>query len=241
MSSANVMMQGPTVHFEHVGLSLGGNTILTDVNFTVQSGAIHCIVGPNGGGKTSLIRSLLGQMPHTGDIRICWGNEMITGYVPQFLDFDDTLPMTVTDFMVMICQNRPAFIGLKRDRRTLVHDVLAKVGMLDKSERPFGSLSGGERQRVLLAQALIPRPKLLILDEPATSLDKFGTAIMHGLLEELSSEGTTVLLIHHDLAVVRDMGHAVTGINRQMLFSGQPAEELTTDRIFTIFSSAKAA
>jgi len=241
MTNANPMVQGPSVHFENVGLDLGGNTILTGVNFTVESGSIHCIIGPNGGGKTSLIRSLLGQMPHTGDIRICWGNETTTGYVPQSLDFDDTLPMTVVDFMVMACRQRPVFMGLKRDSGTMIRDVLARVGMAEKMNRPFGRLSGGERQRVLLAQALMPRPKLLVLDEPATGLDKSGAAIMYGLLDELSRKGTTVLLIHHDLAVVRDMADTVTCINRRMLFTGKPKVELTSDRILTVFSSARAA
>ncbi|CCH50175.1 metal ABC transporter ATP-binding protein [Pseudodesulfovibrio piezophilus] len=237
------MTGGPSVHFENVGLSLGGNTILDGVNFTVAAGTIHCVIGPNGGGKTSLIRSLLGQMPHTGDIRICWGNDWTMGYVPQALEFDDSLPMTVADFMAMIGQrHRPAFMGLKRDSRTLVENVLARVDMLDKRDRPFGSLSGGERQRVLLAQALMPSPKLLVLDEPASGLDKAGAAVMHSIVQELSDNGTTVLIIHHDLGIVREIAHGVTCINQHMLFSGDPQQELTSERIFTIFSSsAKAA
>jgi len=185
---------------------------------------------------------MLGQMPHTGNIRICWGNEWSMGYVPQNLDFDDTLPMTVLDFMTMVGQRRPVFMGLRRDRRSAIHKGLDRVGMLGKMDRPFGSLSGGERQRVLLAQALLPEPKLLVLDEPATGLDKSGSAIMHEIIEDLSTAGTTIVIIHHDLGVVREMAHGVTCINREMLFSGAPKIELTSERIFSIFSSsAKAA
>lgn len=237
------MTGGPSVHFENVGLELGGNTILDGIDFTVEAGSIHCIIGPNGGGKTSLIRSMLGQMPHTGDIRICWGHDWTMGYVPQSLDFDDTLPMTVADFMAMIGQRRrPAFMGIKRDRRTVIYDVLDRVGMLGKVDRPFGSLSGGERQRVLLAQALLPTPSLLVLDEPATGLDKSGSGILHGILAELAEGGTTIVIIHHDLGIVREIAGGVTCINQQMLFSGEPEAELTAERLFTIFSSpAKAA
>jgi len=243
MSSMIQLEKGPSIHFEDVSLALGGNSILHQVNFTVAQGTIHCIIGPNGGGKTSLIRCMLGQMPHSGNIRVCWGNDNTMGYVPQALDFDDTLPMTVRDFMAMVGQRRrPAFLGLKPDRQTAIHTVLDRVGMLGKLDRPFGSLSGGERQRVLLAQALMPEPKLLVLDEPATGLDKSGAAIMHSIIEDLSRAGTTIVIIHHDLGVVREMAHGVTCINREMFFSGDPKEELTSERIFSIFSaSAKAA
>lgn len=243
MSAMTELGRGPSIHFDDVCLTLGGNSILHKVNFTVGTGSIHCIIGPNGGGKTSLIRCLLGQMPHTGDIRINWGNDWTMGYVPQTLDFDDTLPMTVRDFMTMVVERRrPAFFGFRRDRKSIVHGALDRVGMLGKMDRPFGSLSGGERQRVLLAQALLPEPKLLVLDEPATGLDKSGAAIMHAIIEELAGAGATIVIIHHDLGVVREIAHGVTCINREMLFSGEPKKELTPERIFNIFSAtAKAA
>lgn len=234
--------KGPSIHFENVCLKLGGNSILHNVGFTVGQGTIHCIVGPNGGGKTSLIRCMLGQMPHSGTISICWGAGRVMGYVPQGLDFDDTLPMTVADFMAMISQKRrPAFLGIRKREQKWVGEALDRVGMLDRIDRPFGSLSGGERQRVLLAQALIPEPKLLVLDEPATGLDKSGAAIMHGIIEELSAAGTTIVIIHHDLGVVREMAHAVTCINREMIFTGDPVTELTPERIFSIFSATEKA
>lgn len=234
---------GPSLHFENVGLQLGGNQILEDIDFYVDPGTIHCIIGPNGGGKTSLVRCLLGQMPHSGTIRICRADTLTIGYVPQSLAFDDTLPLTVSDFMAMAGkQRRPAFWGMGRDYKAEVMRALNKVGMQTKAGHQFGSLSGGERQRVLLAQALLPAPQLLLLDEPATGLDKAGSAIMHAIIDELSRSGTTVVMIHHDLGVVREVAHTVTCINRSMRFSGPPAEELTADRVFSIFSSeAKAA
>ena len=236
-------VRGPSIHFSDVGLGLGGNSILNGVTFSVEPGTIHGIVGPNGGGKTSLIRCLLGQMPHTGDIRICWRGGRTVGYVPQSLDFDDTLPMTVVDFMSMIARKgRPAFLGIGRGGLGRIHEALARVDMAGRMDLPFGSLSGGERQRVLLAQALIPEPDMLILDEPSTGLDKAGAAILHALIGELSKAGTTVIIIHHDLGIVREMAHGVTCINREVVFTGDPGVELTPERILTIFSAtAKAA
>ncbi|WP_147822462.1 metal ABC transporter ATP-binding protein [Salidesulfovibrio onnuriiensis] len=240
MTVSEFLAVGPSVHFENVSLRLGGNSVLDRVSFSVQPGTIHCLVGPNGGGKTSLIRSLLGQMPHEGSIRIGWGTNQVTGYVPQTLDFGRSLPMTVHDFMAMICQDRPAFAGLRRDKRSLVRRALEQVNMQGKEERPFGALSGGERQRVLLAQALIPHPALLVLDEPAAGLDQEGAVVMHGLLQRLREQGTTIVMVHHDLAEVKGMADSVTCLNRQLLFSGPPETELTPEKILDIFT-AKAA
>jgi len=96
-------MQGPSIEFQNVNLTLGNTRILEDVTFSVRAGEIHCIVGANGGGKTSLIRSMLGQMPHSGEISINWHDNQTIGYVPQTLEFDKTLPVTVLDFMGLTC------------------------------------------------------------------------------------------------------------------------------------------
>jgi len=233
--------KGPSLHFANVGLSLGGNGILRDVGFDVAAGSIHCVIGPNGGGKTSLIRSLLGQMPHTGEILIRWTGASVLGYMPQSLDMDRSLPMTVGDFMIMASRLMPAFLRLRRHGDVLIGRALERVGMAGKEARPFGGLSGGERQRVLLAQALLPRPTLLVLDEPDAGLDASGSAVMQDILRELRADGTTILMVHHDLAVVRDLGDMVTCVNGTVLFSGRPSEELTPDRVFGLFSAAKAA
>ncbi|PIE58665.1 MAG: manganese ABC transporter ATP-binding protein [Desulfobulbus propionicus] len=238
MRGQDTLHDGPSLTVEHLNLRLGGNHVLEDISLSVEPGSIHCILGPNGGGKTSLLRALLGQMPHSGTIRIRWPNrKKITGYVPQALDFDRTLPLTVGDFMAMICQKRPVFLGQGKKRKALIHEALDQVGMADKIGYHFGGLSGGERQRILLAQALIPAPNLLILDEPATGLDREGARIMRIILKKLQKEGTTMLMIHHDIAEVRTIGSMVTCINRKVLFSGTPKEVLTPETILSIFSS----
>src|SRR5688572_16194863 len=179
-------MQGPSIEFAGVNLALGNTRILEDVSFTVRAGTIHCVVGANGGGKTSLVRSLLGQMPHSGRISIQWQQGKVIGYVPQALDFDKSLPVTVLDFMAMTGQRRPAFLGLARSRRARVEAVLERFGVRDKLKSRLGSLSGGERQRVLFAQAMIPEPALLVLDEPATALDPSGKGILEDAIREFA-------------------------------------------------------
>jgi zinc transport system ATP-binding protein len=229
------MVMGPSITFRDVALRLSGNEILRKINLSVEPGKIHCLIGPNGGGKTSLIRCLLGQMPHTGTISMDWNEAKTIGYVPQFLDFDKALPITVNDFMAMITQRRPAFLGLNRSARDQAARALDRVGLNGKRRSKLGSLSGGERQRVLFAQALVPEPSLLILDEPMTSMDEVGGEIFVKVIQEYAAKGVTIVWIAHDLGQVREVAHAVTCVNRTILFSGPPEEVLTDVRAEVLF------
>jgi len=230
-------MNGPAIVFDRVALTLGRTAILEDVSFRVAPGSVHAVVGPNGGGKSSLIRVLLGQAPHKGRVRLDWPGDGpgVVAYVPQTLDFDPGLPMTVEDFLAVLCQRRPAFLG--PDRRIDYAAALARVGMAGKRGRRFGALSGGERQRVLLAQALIPAPGLLILDEPMTALDEAGADLFAGLLDEVRAAGTTIVWVEHDLAEVRRLAGRVTGLDKRVLFDGPPAEMLSPGRVMDLFST----
>jgi len=213
----NLHMRGPSIEFAAVGLVLGNSTILEDVSFNVRPGSIHCIVGANGGGKTSLVRSLVGQMPHTGRITIHWQQGRTIGYEPQAMEFDRSLPLTVLDFMALTAPRRPAFLGAAPARRRQIEDTLARLGMREKLRARLGSLSGGERQRVLFAQALIPEPALLILDEPMSALDVSGKAILEQAIRDFAGGGGTVVWINHDLAQVGAVADVVTRIERTVV------------------------
>ena len=228
-------MQGPSIEFENVNLTLGNSRILQDINFAIRAGEIHCIIGANGGGKTSLIRSMLGQMPHSGNITIDWHDNRVVGYVPQLLEFDKTLPVTVRDFMGMTCQNRPIFLGVARSRRSQIEEVLDQVGMVGKSKSKLGSLSGGERQRVLFAQALIPEPALLVLDEPMTGLDLHGREILERAIVEFTSAGGTAVWINHDIAQVNEIADTLTYIDREVLLEGAPRQVLASGAAARLF------
>jgi len=216
------LMRGPAVVFDNVSLQLGGTQALDGVSLRVEAGALHCLVGPNGGGKTSLVRALLGQMPHSGTIRLEGECARPMGYVPQRLDFDHNLPMTVNDVMALLGQRKPAFLGATRSNRAATTQALARTGVAGMGDKPFGGLSGGERQRVLLAQAITPAPRLLILDEPTAGIDEAGIRLVEALVVELHRTGTTILWVNHDLEQVRRIAQSVTGINRQVMFHGDP-------------------
>jgi len=219
-------MRGPALVFDRVSLQLGGTQILDAVSFRVEAGALHCLVGPNGGGKTSLVRALLGQMPHSGVIRIEGEVTGPLGYVPQLPDFDRNVPMTVNDVMALLGQRKPAFLGTARSARAASTAALERTGVASKGNYPFGGLSGGERQRVLLAQALNPAPWLLVLDEPTAGIDAPGMRVVEELVMELHARGVTILWINHDLEQVGRLAQYVTGINGRLLFHGAPAEVL---------------
>ncbi|MCP2020117.1 metal ABC transporter ATP-binding protein [Pseudomonas laurylsulfatiphila] len=229
---------GPTLDFSDISLTLGRTTILDKVTFQVRPGSVHALVGPNGGGKSSLIKTLLGQMPHQGRLNLQWSAEPGTiGYVPQALEFDRGLPMTVDDFMAAMCQRRPAFLGLSKHYAAAIGEALERVGMQDKRKRRMGALSGGERQRVLLAQGLIPSPQLLVLDEPMSALDEAGIRVFERLLGDWRAAGITVLWIEHDLEAVGRLADHVTGLNRRVLFDTTPQQALTPERLLTLFST----
>jgi zinc transport system ATP-binding protein len=181
------------------------------------------------------VRSLLGQMPHTGSIRIHWAESRVIGYVPQTLDFDKSLPITVGDFMAMATQRRPVFLGVSKARRDEIDRMLERLGLNGKRKAKLGSLSGGERQRVLLAQALIPEPALLVLDEPTTGLDLKGKEILQSTIVDFARGGGTVVWINHDIAQVGEIADALTYIDRKVLLDGAPREALATGTAAHLF------
>ena len=224
-------MPGPAIIVDNLSLQLGANRILSDMQFSIAAGALHCFIGPNGGGKTSTARCLLGQMPHKGSIRFDWpgGTRGTIGYVPQLIEMERTLPLTIDNFMTTISQNRPAFMGTHKSVKGSIDSALARVGLTEKRRLMIGSLSGGERQRLLFAQALIPSPDLLVLDEPMTSLDEGGARLFEQLIVELNAAGTTVLWINHDLEQVARLASAITVIDKRVLAHGPTATTLTPD------------
>lgn len=232
---------GPAVRFEGVGLRYGAARILDGIDLRAEPGRIHAVVGPNGGGKSSLLRCLMGQAPFSGTIALDWpAAPGRIGYVPQVVEFDRNLPMTVTDFLICFMARRPAFLRPRAVLRDRVALLLDRVGLAGKARRRMGDLSGGERQRVLLAQALDDgqgrEPNLMVLDEPMAALDAVGAQVFETILTGLRDRGATLIWVEHDLAAVRRLADGVSAIDGQLLFQGAPQTELTPDRVLALFS-----
>lgn len=200
------------VTLRDVSLELGGNRILSEVSLDLARGRITTLIGPNGAGKTSLARVVLGLVrPTSGTVTRKPG--LRVGYMPQQLRIDESLPLTVDRFLWLAAR------GHTRDRR----EALARTGVAHLRRQPVQSLSGGEWQRVLLARALLRRPDLLVLDEPAQGVDVVGQDAVYGLLAEVRDElGCGILLISHDLHLVMAATDEVVCLHHHVCCSGTP-------------------
>ncbi|MDJ1008453.1 MAG: metal ABC transporter ATP-binding protein [Paracoccaceae bacterium] len=197
------------------GLSVayGANTVLRGVDLKVEPGEIVTIVGPNGSGKTSLLRAIIGAAePAQGEIALKPGLRI--GYVPQRLHIDRTLPITVERFMRLT----------GRVSRATCRAALEAAGVPDLLRRQMSQLSGGQFQRVLLAGALINRPEVLLLDEATQGLDQPGSAAFYRQIEAVRRDtGCAVVMISHELHVVMSASDRVICLNGHVCCEGTPA------------------
>jgi len=218
---------GALVEVEGLTIRHQREFLLERVTTRVARGSLHVVVGPNGGGKSTLLRAILGQAAFEGRIVLNWQNNGRIGYVPQTFPVDPTLPVTVEDFLALTRQRRPVCLGISSTVKTNIAGLLDRVGLAGLEKRPLAVLSGGELRRVLLAHALDPEPELLILDEPAGGLDE---AASRGLERALTSmkRGTaaTVVMVSHDFAQVRRLADRVTLLNRRVLAEGSADDVL---------------
>ena len=204
----------------------GKDVVLEDVHLDVPPGEIHGLAGPNGAGKTTLLKCLLGTLPFTGSIRLGLGPLDAIGYVPQALTFDASLPLSVADFFSLSVSRRPVFLRRSREAAARIESALAETGASSLFQRRLSELSGGELRRVLLAQALVPEPRLLILDEPASHVDEEGSRAIEALLLRLSRErGVTVLLVEHDRALLERVSTRVTVLNKRVVAADEASAE----------------
>jgi zinc transport system ATP-binding protein len=198
-------------------------SVLEDVNLTVYAGDFIGLIGPNGGGKTTLLKVLLGLLPPTqGTVRIMGqpvakGRRHV-GYVPQMVAFDRDFPISVWDVALMgRLGKRRLLRRYTAEDHAQVAQALRQVGMLDLRERPIGELSGGQRQRVYIARALAKAPDILLLDEPTTSVDPQVSSNIYELLKQLN-EHVTILMISHDMSAVSAYVKTVGCLNRRLFY-----------------------
>lgn len=227
----------PAVCVDKVSFSYGRERVVEDADFDIFEGESVCVVGPNGGGKSTLLKLILGLLrPNTGRIEI-FGDvpsvgRRVVGYVPQQIEFDPLFPVTALDVVLMGRLGRGSLGIVRRADRRAAVEALARMGLADQGKQAFASLSGGQRQGVLIARALVADVRLLLLDEPTAHVD---VAAEERLVENLSALDPllTVITVSHDLAFVSRAVPKVVCVNRCVHV--HPTAELTESRIRELY------
>lgn len=206
---------------ENLSFAYDKKPVLENVDLKISHGEFASIVGPNGGGKTTLLKIILGLLkPDKGEIKIFGGAPQKArarmGYMPQYAHLDPQFPVTVADVVLMgRLRRNMGWRYLKKDRKT-VEECLAEVNLAEHINDMFSELSGGQRQRVLIARALSSKPDLLLLDEPTANIDPEGEESLFETLADLNKR-MTILLVSHDIGFVSQVVKSVICVNRRVL------------------------
>ncbi len=224
-------MTSPLIQAKDLWFSYNHDNVLEAITFEIAPNDFVAMIGPNGGGKTTLLKLLLGLLvPTRGCVSILGQpprqvSERI-GYVPQHAAVNPHFPVSVLDVVLTGC----LMPGIKWPRTTPIQrqrglEALAYLGVADLADRRVGDLSGGQRQRVFIARALVGDPQILFLDEPTAGIDAEGQNELYCLLEELNSDGITIVMVSHDMLAISTHVKSVACVNRQLHYHPHP--ELT--------------
>ncbi|HVK57199.1 MAG TPA: ABC transporter ATP-binding protein [Candidatus Kapabacteria bacterium] len=221
-------MAEPVVMLERVAVGYNGRPVLRDVNAVIARGASVGLLGANGSGKTTLLKAVAGVLrPIGGEIRFPGATPPKVGYVPQRESLDQSFMLSSFEVVLMgACGTVGAGHFLRGKDRDWARECMARTGVADLARRHFAELSGGQKQRVLIARALVSKPDLLLLDEPTAGVDPAATDAIAQLLQSLNAEGMTLLMVNHDLPVVRRVSRIVFWVRNGVLEQGSASEML---------------
>lgn len=226
------------IALQSVSFAYGAEPVLQDVSLNVRKQDFLAIIGPNGGGKTTLLKIILGLLrPQSGTVLVD-GREPsaasgMIGYVPQDIHLNSSFPVTALDVVQMgLLKPRKRLFGDAKQQRQKAFAELDRMGMGGFADRKISSLSGGQRQRVLIARALVSQPKLLILDEPTASIDSRGQTDFYDLLQQLNTE-MTIVVVSHDLLAISRYIKSVACVSRTLYYHDQA--EITDEMMAAMY------
>ena len=224
----------PIIQIEHLAAGYEGKQVLHDINLTVYSDDYLGIIGPNGGGKTTLMRVILGLMkPTEGSIRYYRNGEEVKeitmGYLPQYNVLDKQFPISVYEVVLSgLSKSKGLFARYTQAQHQQVCDTLDRMQITDLQDCHIGSLSGGQLQRVLLARAIVSKPDVMILDEPNTYIDRRFQKQMYEMLEQINKD-CAIIIVSHDIAEVLNNVKHIACVNHHLHYhatADMPREKL---------------
>lgn len=225
-------MQQPIIQISGLCAGYDGKTVLHEVDLTVYEQDFLGIIGPNGGGKTTLIKCILGlHTPYQGKLRFYKEGkevpEINMGYLPQYNSIDKKFPISVYEVVLSgLSKQKSIFRKYKKEHHEEAHQIIARMGLEGLENRSIGELSGGQLQRALLGRALVSNPEVVILDEPNTYIDKRFEAKLYSLLEEINKE-RAIILVSHDIGTVLKNVKTIACVNETVHY--HPHTEVPTE------------
>ena len=231
------MMNPPALELHDLTVSYAKKPVLYGVDVQVPQGALVGIIGPNGAGKSTMIRAIMGLTPASSGWVQIFGesfekNRHRVGYVPQREQVDWDFPVNVMDVVLMGRYGRRGWLRrVTKEDKKIAEESLDKVGMLPFRNRQIANLSGGQQQRVFLARALAQQSDLYLMDEPFAGVDATTERAIVTLLQDLQSQGKTILVVHHDLTTAKEYFDHLLLLNMRLVAFGKTQDIFTVDQL----------
>lgn len=235
------------IKIKDLGVTIGEQTILKNINLHIHCGTLTAIIGKNGAGKSTLLKAVLGDIPHEGEIAFKDREngrlqKLKIGYVPQYLNVEKHTPVSVYDMIASYQSNVPVFLRKSRRVYEEIKESLAVFEAESLIDKQVCNLSGGELQRVLLSMAVMDEPNLLLLDEPVSGIDQNGMELFYKRIEYLKEHfDLAVILISHDLDYVRKYADHVVLLDGEILMQGTPKEVYASEAFRKAFTETEVA
>lgn len=233
------------IKINHLGVTIGGQEILADINLHIHCGTLNAVIGKNGAGKSTLVKAVLGDLPHTGTIEFKDREDgrlqkLNIGYVPQNINIEKHTPVSVYDLIASFQTRFPVFLGKKK---RIYEEIKSSLRVFEADhliDKQVCNLSGGEMQRVLLSLAVMDEPNLLLLDEPVSGIDQNGMELFYQLIDCLKrSFDLAVILISHDLDYVAEYADWVVLLDKSVLKQGTVRDVYGSVEFKQVFGGAE--